>query len=56
MLTVTGTCRPEDVSPANTIFSSQLHDLKIEKVTVGMLKKANEKGLFTQILDMLFAF
>jgi len=34
MLTVTGTCRPEDVSPANTIFSSQLHDLKIEKVTV----------------------
>ncbi len=55
-LKVTGTCRPEDVTPANTILSSQLHDLKVEKVTFGMLKKANEKGLFTQILDMLFAF
>ena len=30
-LKVTGTCRPEDVTPANTILSSQLHDLKIEK-------------------------
>ncbi len=55
-LKVTGTCRPDDVTPANTILSSQLHDLKIEKITRGMLKKANEKGLFTQILDMLFAF
>ena len=55
-LKVTGTCRPEDVTPANTILSSQLHDLKIEKITQGLLKKANEKGLFTQILDMLFPF
>ncbi len=55
-LKVTGTCRPEDVTPANTILSSQLHDLKIEKITFGMLKRANEKGLFTQILDLLFAF
>ena len=55
-LKVTGICRPEDVTPANTVLSSQLHDLKVEKVTVGMLKKANEKGLFTQFLDLLFAF
>ncbi len=55
-LKVTGTCRPDDVTPANTILSSQLHDLKIEKITFGMLKRANEKGLFTQILDLLFAF
>ncbi len=55
-LKVTGTCRPEDVTPANTILSSQLHDLKIEKITEGMLKDANEKGLFTKILDLLFAF
>jgi flagellar L-ring protein precursor FlgH len=55
-LKVTGTCRPEDITPANTILSSQLHDLKVEKITNGMLKKANEKGLFTQFLDLLFAF
>lgn len=55
-LKVTGICRPEDVTPANTILSSQLHDLKVEKINNGMLKKANEKGLFTQVLDFLFAF
>jgi len=55
-LKVTGTCRPEDVTPANTILSSQLHDLKVEKITTGELTNANEKGLFTKIIDFLFAF
>jgi len=56
ILKVTGICRPEDVTPANTILSSQLYDLMVEKINDGELKKANEKGLFTQILDLLFAF
>ena len=56
LLKVTGVCRPEDVTPANTILSNQLHDLKIEKVHEGELKKANEKGIFTKILDAIFAF
>ena len=56
ILKVTGICRPEDVTPANTILSSQLYDLMVEKVNNGELKKANEKGLFTQVLDLLFAF
>jgi len=56
ILKVTGICRPEDVTPANTILSSQLYDLMVEKINNGELKKANEKGLFTQILDLLFAF
>jgi flagellar L-ring protein precursor FlgH len=55
-LKVTGTCRPQDVTPANTILSSQLHDLKVEKITSGELTNANEKGLFTKIIDFLFAF
>ncbi len=55
-LKVTGTCRPEDVTPANTVLSSQLHDLKVEKITTGELANANEKGLFTKIIDFLFAF
>jgi flagellar L-ring protein precursor FlgH len=55
-LKVTGICRPEDVTPVNTILSSQLHDLKVEKVNGGELKKANEKGIFTKVLDLLFAF
>ena len=56
LLKVTGRCRPEDVTPANTILSNQLHDLKIDKVHKGELKKANEKGIITKILDAIFAF
>jgi flagellar L-ring protein precursor FlgH len=55
-VTATGICRPEDISPVNTILSTQLHDLRIEKVNTGPLKDANSKGIFTEILDFLFAF
>ena len=56
VLKVTGVCRPEDVTPANTILSTQLHDLRIEKIHQGELKKANSKGILTKILDAIFAF
>jgi flagellar L-ring protein precursor FlgH len=56
ILMVTGLCRPEDVTPANTILSSQLHDLRVEKVNKGELRKANKKGIITKVLDALFAF
>ena len=55
-LRVTGICRPEDVSPANTILSNQIHDLEVEKIHKGELKKANEKGVIAKFLDFLFAF
>ncbi len=55
-LKVTGICRPDDVTPVNTVLSSQLHDLKVEKINEGNLKKANEPGLFTRIIDAIFAF
>jgi flagellar L-ring protein precursor FlgH len=53
---VTGICRPEDVSAANTVFSHQMHDLKIQKMHKGELKRTNEKGIIAKILDTLFAF
>lgn len=53
---VTGTCSPDAVSPANTVLSHNLHDLKIEKVNTGELKKANQKGFIAKILDAVFAF
>ncbi|MCH8342570.1 MAG: flagellar basal body L-ring protein FlgH [Planctomycetes bacterium] len=55
-ITVTGICRPEDVTAANTILSNQIHDLKIEKMHEGELKKANEKGIIAKVLDTIFAF
>jgi flagellar L-ring protein precursor FlgH len=56
LLKVTGICRPEDVTPANTILSSQLHDLKVEKMNQGELRKANKKGIITKVLETMFAF
>ncbi|MHC4082181.1 MAG: flagellar basal body L-ring protein FlgH [Planctomycetota bacterium] len=56
MIKVTGICRSDDVSPVNTVLSTQLHDLKIEKVNKGQIKKSSEKGIFTKALDFLFAF
>ncbi len=55
-LKVTGMCRPEDVTAANTVQSSQLHDLKIEKMHKGELREASKKGLIAKILDTVFAF
>jgi flagellar L-ring protein precursor FlgH len=52
----TGVCRPEDVTPANTILSNQLHDLKIDKGSEGELKKTAEKGIISKVLDFVFAF
>jgi len=56
MIKVTGICRSDDVTPVNSILSTQLHDLKIEKVNKGEIKKSSSKGIFTKALDFLFAF
>ncbi|MHC4810461.1 MAG: flagellar basal body L-ring protein FlgH [Planctomycetota bacterium] len=55
-ITVTGICRGEDVTLANTILSHQLHDLQVERRSEGRLPEANKKGLVTQFFDLLFAF
>ena len=56
VIKITGICRPEDVTPANTILSGQLHDLKVEKNHRGQLKKANRKGILTRFFEAIFAF
>lgn len=56
VLKVTGICRPQDVTAANTILSNQLHDLVIDKVHTGELRRASEKGLIAKVFDALFAF
>jgi flagellar L-ring protein precursor FlgH len=56
VIKVTGICRAEDVTPANTILSNQLHDLKISKEHQGELREANKKGIIAKVLDTIFAF
>ena len=53
---LTGICRAEDVSPANTVLSSQIHDLEIEKMHKGELKNAAQKGFLAKVLDFIIAF
>lgn len=55
-LKVTGICRQEDVTAANTVLSNQLHDLRIEKVHQGELPRTNEKGVIAKVLEAIFAF
>lgn len=55
-LKVTGICRPDDVTAANTILSNQLHDLTIEKMHKGELREAANKGIITKVLETVFAF
>ncbi len=53
---VTGYCRAEDVTAANTILSTQMYDLRVNKQHEGEVRKASKKGLLTKVLDVLFNF
>ena len=52
-LVAVGVCRVNDISADNTILSSQLADLFVEKQHEGYLKKAAEKGPLTKLFDFL---
>jgi len=53
---LSGMCRSEDVTEANSIQSNQLYDLMLNVQNKGDVKKANEKGLIPRVLDSLFNF
>lgn len=53
-LVATGICRVDDITIDNTVLSTQLADLFIDKQHEGHLKKAADKGLLTEIVDFLF--
>lgn len=56
-IAATGLCRAEDVSPAdNTILSSAIYDLHIVKATDGELRRATDKGLLTQLMELVFDY
>jgi flagellar L-ring protein precursor FlgH len=56
VIKVTGICRPEDISPANTVLSSQIHDLRIAKANTGELRQATKKGLLARVFDFIWAW
>ena len=55
-LVLTGSCRPEDISIDNTILSTQLYNLRLDKQHEGELRRSTRKGLLTKLLDTIFNF
>lgn len=53
-LVATGVCRVDDITIDNTVLSTQLSDLFIDKQHDGHLKKAADKGLLTELVDFFF--
>ena len=53
-LVVTGTCRVDDITLDNQVFSTQLHDLHLSKEHHGELRRSTKKGPLTKLVDALF--
>jgi len=51
--TLTGTCRSEDVTPANTVLSTQVADLEIEMPDMGAVRDATRRGWLMRLFDLL---
>jgi flagellar L-ring protein precursor FlgH len=53
VMTLTGTCRKEDVTPDNSILSTQLADKRISVENTGAVRDGSRRGWLTFILDVL---
>jgi flagellar L-ring protein precursor FlgH len=53
---LTGVCRAEDITPDNTVLSTQLYDMVLEKSTRGAVTDTNKRGLIPKVLDKLNPF
>lgn len=52
-ITLTGTCRKEDVTADNTVLSTQIADKQVVVSNAGALKSAATRGWITKLLDAL---
>lgn len=56
LLMLSGVCRRDDVTDANTVLSSQLANLTLISRNEGQVKDSATKGLIPRVLEFLFAF
>lgn len=56
VVTLTGECRSEDVTAANSVLSTQIADLVIREGNKGSVRDATRRGWIPQILDFLRPF
>ncbi len=55
-IVLTGTCRAADITIDNTVLSTELYDLHLNKQHKGELKKSTRKGFLTKFFEALFDF
>jgi flagellar L-ring protein FlgH len=53
---LTGTCRVQDVDSSNSVLSTALHDLDLQKVTKGAVRDTTKRGLIPRLLDFINPF
>ena len=53
---VSGVCRAEDVTPDNTVLSTQLKDFDLRKTQKGAVRNATRRGWAQKLLDVINPF
>ena len=56
VIILTGTCRAADITVDNTVLSTELYDLHMNKQHSGELKKSTKKGFLTNFFEAVFNF
>jgi flagellar L-ring protein FlgH len=55
-LLCSGICRVEDISPDNTVLSTQLFDLEFTKLNKGQVRNTTKTGILHKLLDFVNPF
>jgi len=55
-ISLTGTCRSEDIAPDNTILSTQIGDLVVDRKSGGAVRDAMRRGWAYKIWDLIRPF
>ena len=55
-MTLTGNCRVQDVDASNSVLSTDLHDLDLQKSTKGEVRDTTKRGLIHRLLDFIGPF
>jgi len=56
MFVLTGICRAEDVGADNTILSTQLYNLELQKNHTGNVKDTTQQGFIPKLLNTINPF
>ena len=56
LLVLTGICRVQDVTPDNTVLSTQLYDFDVRKTHTGVVRDATKRGWVPRAIDWINPF